>query len=215
MEPVSTFLGFPTDTVNSFTGFLTVIAAGLTAFFAASGLNTWRDEMKSRRRAELAEELMASFYEAEEKLGWIRFPASFGGEARDRPKNAGETEEQTRVLDIYYPAVARMQAETAFFAAFLARKHRARAIFGGKVEGPFLEIRKAHAEIQTAYSAIARFVMAGRFGANLPEVNHALWDRCEAALWGEGDGDKIKPRIATAVAEIEKLCRPAIEARAK
>jgi hypothetical protein len=93
----------------------TVAAAGLGAWVAAQvALNRWRAEMTGRRRAELAEEVLADFYRLRydmiyfaRHIVWAKTP-----EERDRiwHKNAAfvaEVEERTSSQERYVPSVGR------------------------------------------------------------------------------------------------------------
>ena len=86
MDTVSTIFGYPTEAVNALTGLATAVAAGMAVYFAAKGLSTWRKEMLGRRDAELAEGVLADFYQARDVYKWVRSPGGFSQEAVDRPR---------------------------------------------------------------------------------------------------------------------------------
>ena len=55
------------------------IAVILASLFAIHGINSWRREMKEKRKYEVAEEVLALFYEARDKISLIRMPAIMRG----------------------------------------------------------------------------------------------------------------------------------------
>jgi hypothetical protein len=108
-------------------GAVTAIAAGATAFFAWRGLKPWREEMLGRRRAELAERVLALAYEARDAIDAARSPLVFGSELQPDDE---EDPEIAKVSDIA-PA-RRLQRESELFAGLRARRYEFMAVFGAE-----------------------------------------------------------------------------------
>ncbi len=69
-------------------------AACTAAWIAWRGLNKWRDETIGKRKAELAEDVIADFYEAREIILEARSPGSIrADEGNTGPKMDDETPE--------------------------------------------------------------------------------------------------------------------------
>jgi hypothetical protein len=187
---------------------VTLLSAGLGAWIAAVvALNRWRLEMTGKRRAELAEDVLADFYRVQEILRWVRSPAGYAGEAKDRPKGEGEDPDLASVLDAYYIPLARLNENREFLSQFHARKYRFKAVFGAAGAAPFQEIRAVEAEFVTAASTLAMLARRAR--------GRDHWDKKrEDILWDTGEpNDAINRRVKAAIEAIETTCGPAIEAQ--
>ena len=60
---------------------ISIIIASWTAVY---GIDQWRREYRGKRQAELAEEVLSLFYEAQDAVRHIRNPFGFGGEGASR-----------------------------------------------------------------------------------------------------------------------------------
>lgn len=65
---------------------ITAASAAVTAVSVAWGISAWRREYVGKRRIELAESVLALFYEAEEAVKAIRSPFAYSGEGKSRIK---------------------------------------------------------------------------------------------------------------------------------
>jgi hypothetical protein len=215
MDLTTAVFGVPTETINALAGVATAVAAMLAAVFAYRGLCTWRDEMLGRRKAELAEEVLADFYQARDVFRLVRSPGGFSGEARDRPRENGEEEALSRDLDSYFVPIARLKYDRAFLSAFYAKRFRFRAVFDAAAEKPFLEMKEIDAQITSAANMLSRLAQVDATrGAAFRREQH--YHTNEAIIWDQGEpDDAINPKVDAAVKAIEIICRPAIEARNK
>jgi hypothetical protein len=78
------------------------IAALATVGIAALGLSTWRAEMVGRRKAEVAEEVLALFCELRDVLSAVRSPGAFRDEADGREMAPDESPDLEAELDFCY-----------------------------------------------------------------------------------------------------------------
>jgi hypothetical protein len=109
---------------------VTAVTAVIGVAIAVRGLNKWRAETIGKRKAELAEEVLADFYRAKLIFVWVRSPGAFGDEGKTRKAEPGETPEQTRYRNALYAPIERLTEHNAFFAEMAARRFRFKAVFG-------------------------------------------------------------------------------------
>lgn len=214
MEATAYLLGIPIETINALAGVATAVAAMLAALFAYRGLRIWRDEMPGRRKAELAEEVLADFYQVRDVFLWVRSPASYSSEADNRPRDDGEKEDLARELDSYFVPIARLNNDRTFLSAFRAKRYRFRAVFGDDADKPFQELRKIEVLVNTSANMLSRVARSdARRGRSTTSLSEEQRRKHEAHIWSTGENDDpISPRIDAAVKAIEDICRPAIKA---
>jgi gamma-glutamylcysteine synthetase len=87
-----------------------VLGAGVAAY----GVDSWRRQLVGGKRAEIAEEALAKFYEAREIIAAARSVAGYAAEGRSRRRGANETEDLANYLDSLYVPVERLRAENEF-----------------------------------------------------------------------------------------------------
>ena len=100
-------------------------AAWFAAIIAYRGLNKWRAETIGKRKAELAEDVLADFYEAKGTILDARRPGStLADEGNSRPKLEDETPEETKRYNNAFRVIERLSEKREFFAGWQARKYR-------------------------------------------------------------------------------------------
>lgn len=168
---------------------------------AVHGLDDWRREAVGRRKAELAEEVLAQFYRAKDILTWARFPDRAHGErTSDTGKNA-----QLRLAAS--APIERLTQESQLFSELQASRYRFMAYFGEEAAKPFADLGAIHAEIVTAAGELVR-----TFDDNAEAADPSRRDAWETTIgWGGADLDALARRLNEAVAEIERTCRPLID----
>ena len=124
------------ELIKDLAPFFTAGAAWFAAWTAWRGLNRWRAETIGKRKAEIAEEVLADFYEARDIINPARSPGSLGGEGGTRQRFEWETEEDTRMLDAYFRTTERLSKNAEFFAKLDARRYRFIAVFGKESAKP-------------------------------------------------------------------------------
>jgi hypothetical protein len=190
---------------------VTATTAVVGVSIAARGLNKWRTETIGKRKAELAEEVLADFYQARDILNAARSPGSFGHEGTTRTKSDWESEDDTRTLNAYFATAERLNNKSEFFAQFYARRYRFVAHFGLAAGAPYGEFNSIYAEIITAVRMLIT-TYRNRDEGSLP-INRVKW---EAGIgWSPSDDDEIPARIDAIVSTIERICRPAIQEAAR
>ncbi len=89
--------------VKAIPSVVTAITAIVGVVIAARGLNKWRAETIGKRKAELAQEVLADFYQARDIIDVARSPGGFGHEGDTRQKDDWESADDTRILKCPYP----------------------------------------------------------------------------------------------------------------
>jgi hypothetical protein len=204
---------------NSYTDWVTAIAttgiagaAVWAAYLGRKGLNAWRTETIGKRKAELAEQVLADFYEARAIFQFARQPFTFGNEGSTREKIPGETEAETDRLNSYFAVSERLLKRNDFFASLQARQYRFLALFGHGEDraGPYDSLLKIRSEVmQAVYGLMANYMARRQGGQPLDSQLREKWEN--AIGWRSPENDAVARRIDAIVEAIEKTCRPAIE----
>jgi hypothetical protein len=190
---------------------VTAVTAVVGVCIAARGLNKWRAETICKRKAELAEEVLADFYQARDIIDAARLPGIFGHEGATRPKAEWESEEDTRTLNAYFVTYERLRNKDEFFAQFQARRYRFMAHFGPEAGNPYDDLHKIKIQIVAAVRMLVE-TYRQRTQGSLPEDRRA-W---EATIgWRPLEDVNIHSQLAVLINDIERICCPAIQEAAK
>lgn len=195
--------------VEAIGALLTGVATILAGVAALRGLDAWRRETVGRRKAELAEEVLAQFYRARDILTWARFPVEQPREDGKSAPIAAESASDAREKQRMYAPVARLAQESEIFSDLQASRYRFMAYFGEEAAEPFEELRRLQGEVVAAAGKLIR-------AQGKPESVESRRDRggWESAIgWGAEAEDHIAHRLARAVRDIEMVCRPLIDER--
>ncbi|MGH7025392.1 MAG: hypothetical protein ACREEB_17635 [Caulobacteraceae bacterium] len=202
--------------IEAFGALLTGIATVLAGVAALRGLNAWRRETVGRRKAELAEEVLAQFYRARDILTWARFPVDQGPAALAAPGTTaagttGKTAEAVSEERRMYAPVERLAQESQIFSELQASRYRFMAYFGEESSRPFDEVRALQSEVVAAAGKLIR--AEGKQETQDTRQNRGQWE--STIGWGAAAEDHIAHRLERAVREIEAVCRPLIDERAR
>lgn len=175
---------------------------------AVIGFNSWRRETKWKRKYELAEEVLANFYDAKERINIIRSPVGFSSEGSTRIKKENESEEETRRLNNAYVVIERYEREKEPFTNIRKLKHRFLATFGKEHSCPFEEILKIINEILYAnYALHSDFRRETYRNEAHASIIVERIQKYESKIWSNyREPDEINNRIDKAIGEIENIC---------
>ena len=193
---------------------ITSLSVAIAALAFVAGINAWRREFVGKRRIELAEDVLALFYEAQDAIREIRNPFSFGGEGKTRKHGDLELEEETKILDQAYVVFERYQKREKLFAELRSIRYRFMATFGYKAGEPFVELNKILNEIFSSAHILGTYYWQrqGRVSMSEEEFQKHLEQmyKQEAIFWFMGEEkDEITPRVQSAVERIEEITREA------
>jgi len=168
------------------------------------GLTAWRREAVGRRRIELAEEVLADFYEVRDVLRWVRSPAAYGHESEGRPGRDQESEHTRHHRDTFYVPLKRLTDHAEFFAKMDARRYRVAANFGKDAAEPYDEIREIRAKISISAQALMRLDPAiddNRTAIRREKLEEDVWE-------GNGADDVLASTIDEIVRKVEARFLP-------
>lgn len=172
------------------------LATLIAGWAAIRGVDAWRAEIVGRRKAELAEEVLAQFYHARDVLIWARLP--------DRPLDlVPQNDDRDRRHHSHASPIERLAQESALFSELQASRYRFMAYFGEASSYPFEEMRAIHSEVISSAQSLIR---------DPNELASATErDRWEDAIgWVEEEDDTVARRLAETIAAVEHVCRPLI-----
>ena len=124
---------------------ISLTLASLTAIY---GIDQWRREHRGERQAELAEDTLTLFYEAQDAIHHMRSPLSYGGEGSSRKTGENETPEEKDAYDKAYIVFERFNLYIELFNKIHATRYRFMAQFGSDATQPFDDLHKMVSEIK-------------------------------------------------------------------
>lgn len=182
---------------------LAIVTASIVAI---CGINAWKKEFQGKRKIELAEEVLALFYEARDAIGAIRNPFGYQGEGSTRKPQGNEPPEQKNARDRAYVVYERYQKRQKVFNKLHSKRYQFMARFGNEKAKPFEDLRMIVIEIQISASRLAEIWSEPAFG----EEDKKERKEHESIIWSVGKDDPIKPRMKKVISDIEAICRPII-----
>ena len=180
------------------------VAVVAAAIIGSKALNTWRREMIGRKKADLAEQTLAAFYEARDIIRAARQPGGFDHEGKSRRPIEGETEDEAQYRNWVYVPAERLLNENEFFARLEASKYRFMALFGKEHATPFDTIKKVRNRILISSGMLIRSSRERVEEREQQRRNREKWERDIGV--GLTDEDPLADEVEAAIAEIERSC---------
>ena len=188
------------------------ISIMLACWAVISGVDAWKREFIGKRRIELAELLLAKFFEVKDAVEYIRNPWSTIEEGKTRKRSDSETPEESKILDRGYITVERYQIKEGVFAEFNTLKYRAMATLGADTEKIFTETFKVVNSIFTSARMLGTFYWQQQMtrSATPDEYqNHLKEMRIhEKNIWGVGPNDEVRTALLSIQVQLEKITSP-------
>lgn len=190
-----------------------VIAACWTI---VSGVGAWKREFIGKRRIELAEEVLASFFEIKDVIAVIRNPFSSGDEGKSRKKGENETQDEAELLDRGYIVFERYEGRKEAFVRFNTLKYKFMATFGPETVDIFTECNQILNNIFFSARQLAthywqrqgRVPMEGdKFQRHLDEMHRhegIFWDRMD-------EEDDIRQKLQVVQDKLDVVTKPCFE----
>lgn len=189
-----------------------VIVASLVALY---GINSWRREYVGKRRMELAEEVLAMFYEAKDALHDVRAPFSFHGEGSSRVPGPNESPERKKNLDYAYVTFERLKAASELFSRLFGARYRFMAAFGRRAGVPFYELNRLIHELRTMASYHGEHLNTPEIMLQTQEqIEHHQKEgrRIRRVLFSiHGEQDEFASKIDEVINEVDRTCRAVIQ----
>lgn len=161
-----------------------------------------------KRHQDLAEDVLAGFYEVRDAMQAIRSPMSYSSEGKTRKRPPDEPPEVGDRRDTYFAILERFEERRELIARVMSRRHRMVAWFGQEVGAPFDQLHKAIVTVTISARMLVQSV-------GTPGIDAKRWGKWEAAIWwGAEDPDPVATEIDAAVAAIEQVCRPILSSKA-
>ena len=172
------------------------LATLMAGWAAIQGVDAWRSEIVGRRKAELAEEVLAQFYRARDVLIWARLP--------DRPlETVPQSGDRDRLHQSHASPIERLTQESALFSELQASRYRFMAYFGEESAHPFEEMRAIHGEVMSSAESLIRDP-----NELASDTDRDRWE--DAIGWVDDGDDKLARRLTETIAAVEYVCRPLI-----
>ena len=196
------------NVLDSLQSISVIVASAIAAGTVIYGINAWRREYTGKRKLQLAEEVLALFYEARDAIVSIRNPFSYVGEGGSRKPADNETAEERRVNDQANIVFERYGKHQDLFSKINAIRYRYMAQFGKDSAKSFDELNRIVTDI---------FASARMLAYIWKEQGHRKWEseeafqnhldemhKHEAVFWEmASDKDAITPRLEAVISEIE------------
>ncbi len=199
---------------------LASIAQASSIFFACwaviSGVSAWKREFIGKRKIELAELILAKFFEVRDAIAFVRNPLSFAGEGSSRSRDDTESPDEAKILDMAYVANERLRKRDSVFSDFFTLKYRGMATFGKDIEMAYVVINRVLNSISASAAMLGThyWQRQGRVQMEENEFQQHLIEmrRHERIFWDHGDDqDEIRMKLSEAQEIFEKILLPCFE----
>jgi len=184
----------------------------LGIFVAIYGIDSWRREHTGKRKIELAEDVLALFYEASDAIRHMRHPASYSSETEDVEKSPNETASQYQARKNASIVFSRYNTHKELFNKLHAMRYRFMAQIGKEEAKPFDELREIVNEITLAARILSRLWHREHFQTQEERDRHfEKVEKYEAIFWDEmSDDDLINLKIGSVINKMELTCQKII-----
>lgn len=187
----------------------------IAVWVAIYGIDSWRREYRGKRQVELAEDVLALFYEAHDAIAYLRHPLALSSEFEDIPRAENETDQQWEARRNASVVFKRYNERQELFNRIHSLRYRFMAQIGTREAEPFDELRRIVNEIFSAARRLSRLWSRDHFRTEQQRDEHyASIQQYEAVFWaGLEDEDQIAKRLAQTLKDMERYCREVIEGK--
>ena len=181
-----------------------------------SGIGAWKREFIGKRQIELAEEVLASFFEIKDVIAAIRNPFSSGDEGKTRKRGEHESKDQAELLDRGYIVFERYEARKEVFIRFNTLKYQFMATFGPETEEIFIECNRILNSIFISARQLAThyWQRQGRVPMEGDEFQKHLeaMHKHEGIFWDRMDEkDEIRKKLQEIQDKLDSVTKPCFE----
>jgi hypothetical protein len=178
-----------------------------------SGIGAWKREFIGKRQIELAEQVLARFFEIKDAIASIRSPLSYRGEGGSRTRVETESTGEAEILDRAYIAFERYDKFKTVFNEFNTLKYRFMASFGPDSEAVFFQTQTTVNLILSSAQMLGthywqrqgRVKMSSEeFDAHLKEMKQH-----QENFWDVGnENDDIRRRLGVVQSRLDAIVAP-------
>ena len=180
-----------------------------------SGVGAWKREFIGKRKIELAEQVLAKFFEVRDAVSFIRSPFSNTLEGNTRERREGETKAESELLDPGYVVFERFHKREQCFVEFSTLKYRFMASFGHDAGGAFNEVTKIVNSIFVSARMLSThyWQRQGRVAMTEDEFKKHLDEmhRHEARYWEISPDDEINKQLSEVQSFLEQVTAPCFQ----
>lgn len=192
---------------------ISIIAA---CWAIVSGVDAWKREFIGKRKIELAEETLATYFEIKDAIAFIRSPFSNNTEASTRQRAPDETDAERELLDRGYIVFERYEKKKEIFIRFNTLKYKFMAVFGPQTEEIFTSTNQVINSIFASANMLAThyWQRQGRVQMETDEFQRHLdeMQRHEGIFWDRyNEHDEIRDKLKTIQNDLETVTKPCFE----
>lgn len=181
-----------------------------------TGVGAWKREFIGKRKIELAEETLASYFEIKDAVAFIRSPFSSSTEGSTRERSPHETDAERKLLDRGFIVFERYEKKKEIFVKFSTLKYKFMAVFGPKTENIFTETHQVVNSIFASANMLAThyWQRQGRAKMEADEFQRHLDEmhQHEGIFWGRyNDNYEVREKLSTIQATLETVTKPCFE----
>jgi hypothetical protein len=200
------------ETIAAIAKLVAIISA---CWAIVSGVGAWKREFIGKRKIELAEQVLAKFFEVRDAISFIRNPFSNTSEGSTRARQEGETKQESELLDRGYVVFERFQKREQCFVEFNTLKYRFMASFGREAGGAFNEVTKIVNSIFISARMLSThyWQRQGRVAMTDDEFKKHLDEmhRHEARYWEISHDDEVNKELGEVQDFLEKVTAPCFQ----
>jgi len=187
---------------------LSIIIASIAAVI---GIFTWRKETRWKRKYELAEEVLAKFYEAHQNIKNIRSRFGYVGEGKSRKKSCNETEVESEIYDRAYVVHERFEKNKEAIERLKVLKFRFIAVFGKEHEHLFNDLFKILTNIFFAASELSSIQLSEYCELTPKESSNEIKKQRKIIYSStKVENDDIEKELQSIIQDVENVCRKII-----
>ncbi|ESY30038.1 MULTISPECIES: hypothetical protein [unclassified Mesorhizobium] len=158
-----------------------------------------------KRKTDIAETVLGGFYRARSIFQAARQPFARSGEGTTRERGEDETDDAAAYKNAIYAPLERLTKELPFLSELNAQRYRFAALFGSDGDAAFSHLVTGYNRVQHATYALLN---------DRKPLNSERQEKYEVVIgWDEPDKDEISKNIDSAVATIERLCKPVLSSQ--
>jgi len=181
-----------------------------------SGIGAWKREFIGKRQIELAEQVLAKFFEIKDAIAMIRSPFSNLDEGKTRKRGDYELPEVSQLLDRGYIVFERYSKKETVFADFMMLKYRFMASFGAEAEQVFVDTSAVLNSIFVSAQMLGThyWQRQGRVSMEPDEFAQHLAEmrQHERIYWDHGsEDDEVRMKLTSIQERLDALVKPCFQ----